>query len=148
MNKINIHQFHKINAQTWHSIMMLRSQVFVTEQQCVYTDPDLHDLNAYHVYAEDDGKVIAYARLFKDIEWKIGRVVAHESHRNQGKATALMNACLEHIDQREPNAKISLSAQVYLTPFYRSLGFEIEGSMYLEDGIPHLKMVYKRSRPN
>ena len=42
----------------------------------------------------------------------------------------------------DPKSEIELSAQLYLSKFYQSLGFVIHDSMYLEDGIPHLKMVY------
>ena len=36
---------------------------------------------------------------------------------------------------------IIISAQKYLTEFYNSLGFIQQGEGYLEDGIPHIKMV-------
>ena len=36
---------------------------------------------------------------------------------------------------------IKVSAQAYLERFYRSLGFEVVGPVYLEDGIPHLPMI-------
>ena len=38
----------------------------------------------------------------------------------------------------------ALSAQKYLERFYRDLGFIPEGNEYLEDGIPHLRMVLKK----
>ena len=33
------------------------------------------------------------------------------------------------------------SAQKYLDKFYRDLGFYVEGEEYLEDGIPHQRML-------
>ena len=39
--------------------------------------------------------------------------------------------------------KIELSAQKYLLKFYSELGFEKKGEEYLEDNIPHVKMILK-----
>jgi ElaA protein len=38
---------------------------------------------------------------------------------------------------------ICISAQKYLIKFYNSLGFVEMGNDYLEDGIPHIKMLKK-----
>ncbi len=40
--------------------------------------------------------------------------------------------------------EILISAQAYLEKFYQSLGFITEGSTYLEDNIPHIKMRLKK----
>ena len=45
--------------------------------------------------------------------------------------------CL-HLFGNEP---IKIGAQSYLLTFYGSLGFVSTGEEYLEDGIPHTKMV-------
>lgn len=39
--------------------------------------------------------------------------------------------------------EIELSAQKYLMKFYSDLGFVKEGEEYLEDNIPHIKMILK-----
>jgi len=36
---------------------------------------------------------------------------------------------------------ITISAQLYLQKFYESHGFTIVGKQYLEDDIPHIRMV-------
>ncbi|MGZ3867415.1 MAG: GNAT family N-acetyltransferase [Bacteroidia bacterium] len=38
---------------------------------------------------------------------------------------------------------ISISAQKHLEKFYGNLGFRSTGKMYLEDNIPHIKMLLK-----
>jgi ElaA protein len=38
--------------------------------------------------------------------------------------------------------EIVISAQLYLEKFYSELGFKTEGTSYLEDDIPHIKMRY------
>ena len=36
---------------------------------------------------------------------------------------------------------IRISSQSYLIDFYKGFGFEVKGSEYLEDGIPHTQMI-------
>jgi ElaA protein len=39
------------------------------------------------------------------------------------------------------SAESRISAQQYLINFYEKHGFEVEGDIYDEDGIPHVQMV-------
>ena len=47
-----------ISAIDWQKIMTLRSEVFVGEQKCIYTDPDSEDASAFHTYAVDKTELI------------------------------------------------------------------------------------------
>lgn len=38
---------------------------------------------------------------------------------------------------------IRIGAQQYLRKFYEQLGFVVDGDPYLEDGIPHIEMIYQ-----
>ena len=48
---------------------------------------------------------------------------------------------IQFIENNFKEKKILISAQAYLTKFYNSLGFIQVGESYLEDGIPHIKML-------
>ena len=50
---------------------------------------------------------------------------------------------IEQIKEDKNEKKIELSAQKYLLKFYLELGFKKIGKEYLEDGIPHVKMILK-----
>ncbi|MNH41667.1 putative acyltransferase [compost metagenome] len=39
---------------------------------------------------------------------------------------------------------IRISAQAYLLKFYNDLGFEPVSEVYLEDGIEHIEMLYRK----
>ncbi len=39
---------------------------------------------------------------------------------------------------------IEISAQTYLIKFYNDLGFKETGEKYLEDNIPHIRMMYRQ----
>ena len=142
---ISIKTFDELTAQELYTILQLRSEVFVVEQNCIYQDVDDKDQKAIHVFAEKDNRAIAYTRVFKPGDYfentAIGRVVVKASERKYGYGKIIMRATLDYIDQILKDTKIELSAQVYLIKFYNGLGFIEEGAEYLEDDIPHIKMV-------
>jgi len=49
---------------------------------------------------------------------------------------------IEAVKKKYSEEKMELSAQKYLLGFYKSLGFKAVGDTYLEDGIPHIRMIY------
>jgi len=52
-----------------------------------------------------------------------------------------MQNSIQEVKSRFNEEVITISAQCYLLGFYQSLGFEPIGEEYLEDGIPHKKMI-------
>ena len=48
---------------------------------------------------------------------------------------------IEYIKKHLKGEKVELSAQKYLDKFYNDLGFYKTGEGYLEDGIPHQRML-------
>ena len=47
------------------------------------------------------------------------------------------------LSDKYPSFSIEMSAQSYLINFYTKFGFKVEGEEYLEDDIPHIKMIKK-----
>ncbi|MCR9263594.1 MAG: GNAT family N-acetyltransferase [Flavobacteriaceae bacterium] len=137
--------FNELSNTELYQIMRLRSEVFVVEQDCVYQDLDNKDQKALHVVGSKDNKVVAYTRIFKPGDYfknsSIGRVVVGADQRKYGYGKQIMLASLQAIEQRFPNTIVEISAQTYLLKFYTELGFERIGEEYLEDGIPHVKMI-------
>ena len=139
--------FQELSNEELYQILRLRSEVFVVEQDCVYQDMDNKDQKALHVLGTKEGQVVAYTRIFKpgDYFWdaSIGRVVVAKDQRQYGYGKRIMEASLSAIKERFPNTAIEISAQSYLINFYTELGFERFGEEYLEDGIPHVRMLKK-----
>lgn len=133
----------ELSSIEWHEIMKLRSDVFVVEQICVYPDPDEEDRSALHLVVEEDGKICGYLRILNKDAWHLGRILVPESFRGKGLGNQLVEVAVDHCRKEDASKAIQMSTQVYLTDFYARHGFEAQGSMYLEDGIPHLKMVYQ-----
>lgn len=137
--------FDELSNIELYQIMRLRSEVFVVEQDCVYQDLDNKDQKALHVFGTKENEVVAYTRIFKPGDYfkntSIGRVVVAADQRKYGYGKQIMLASLNVIEERFPNTTVEISAQTYLLKFYTELGFERTGEEYLEDGIPHVRMI-------
>jgi ElaA protein len=82
-----IKRFETLSLQELYEMLRLRSEVFVVEQNCVYQDLDGKDHKALHLIGENEGKIVAYARLFKPNDYfaqaSIGRVVVTQEDREK-----------------------------------------------------------------
>lgn len=145
MLSISIYNFNDLTIHQLYDVLQLRSEVFVVEQDCVYQDIDGKDQKALHVLGYKNKKLVAYTRIFKAGDYfneaSIGRVVVVENERQHKYGYDIMNASIDAIKTKFNTTKIILSAQVYLKRFYNNLGFNEVGEEYLEDGIPHIKML-------
>ncbi|VAW10458.1 N-acetyltransferase ElaA [hydrothermal vent metagenome] len=145
MLDITIKHFNELSTKELYDILQLRNEVFVVEQDCVYQDLDGKDEKALHIIGKKENKIVAYARVFKAgdylTEASIGRVVVKSPERKYGFGIVIMKAAMAAIQERFSETLIALSAQTYLKRFYNSLGFTEVGEEYLEDGIPHIKMI-------
>ena len=142
-------KFYELTVDELYLILELRSKVFVVEQNCVYNDIDGRDQSAWHLTGIEQGHLIAYTRILPPgvlyPNPAIGRVVTLPSTRGSGLGRELMKRSIEHCEKLFGKNFITLSAQVYLKKFYESLGFIGVGDEYLDDGIPHIKMMRKAS---
>lgn len=137
--------FKELSLLELHALFLLRSQVFVVEQNCVYQDPDNYDLHSLHLLIKEGDKLVAYLRIIvpqKLEKLSIGRVVVAKSHRQYGLGKRAMERGIERCQKDFPQQQISISAQVYLLTFYQGLGFVAISDVYDEDGIDHIDMVY------
>ncbi|MGK0385415.1 MAG: ElaA protein [Patiriisocius sp.] len=143
--EIKIKPFKELTIDELHDVLLLRCEVFVVEQDCVYQDLDGKDRKALHVIGEKNGRIVAYTRCFAPgiyfKEAAIGRVVVPQEDRKYGYGHVIMKASIEAILNHYNTQDIKLSAQEHLKKFYESHGFSQIGEGYLEDGIPHIAMV-------
>ena len=142
---IVIKYFHQLTTQELYNILQLRSEVFVVEQNCIYQDIDGKDQKAIHIFIKENKDVLAYSRIFDEREYfenpSIGRVVVKKEKRRTELGKKIMVEGAKYIKKRFRNKKIEISAQKYLKFFYNDLGYKFTGNEYLEDGIPHIRMI-------
>lgn len=145
--KWTVKSFDQLSTRDLYALLALRTDVFVVEQECPYPELDGRDLFCHHLLVEEEGQLVAYLRIlpkgqsFADVS--IGRVVIKQSHRGKGLAKPLMEKALDYILQEWQEERVMISAQAHLEQFYSQLGFEPVSEVYLEDGIPHLDMLYQ-----
>ncbi|GGP49213.1 GNAT family N-acetyltransferase [Shewanella saliphila] len=144
--------FDQLNVELLYSLLQLRVDVFVVEQNCPYPELDGKDKHVHtrHLLGLNDlQEVVAYSRvLAPNISYpqaSIGRVAVAKSARGQGVANQLMQRAITIAKQRWPDDHIQIGAQDYLRHFYQQLGFVVNSEVYLEDGIPHLDMLLTHS---
>ena len=128
-----------------YDIIAVRNEVFVVEQDCVYNDADGKDVDAYHLFAYENNKIAAYARLLAPnvafTEASIGRVLTAKDVRKMGYGIKLIQKAVEQTISLYGEHDIKIGAQLYLKKFYESFGFKQTSQMYLEDGIEHIEML-------
>ncbi len=132
-----------------YACLKLRSDIFVVEQQCPYSDMDGLDSQCEHLSARDtDGRISGYLRLLppglKSAEPALGRLVVAAPQRGTGLGRRLMLEGLQYCARRYPGQAVFLSGQQHLQAFYASLGFAPVSAPYLEDDIPHVDMLLTR----
>ena len=138
--------FNELNANELYSLLRLRSEVFVVEQNCIFLDMDNNDQKAYHTIGFIGEEVVATTRLFdKNIMYdgyqSIGRVVGSPRHRGLGIGKALMQYSIQECERLFGKGPIKIGAQLYLKKFYNEQGFDQSGDVYLEDEIDHIPMI-------
>lgn len=145
MIKSVIKTFNELSTADIYSMLQLRSEIFVVEQNCAYQDIDDKDQNALHLLLKKNNYLIGYSRMFKPGDYfkqaSIGRVLVKKNERKNKYGSLLMQLSIKAIKDTFNEKKIKISAQIYLIGFYKKLGFLPEGEEYLEDGIPHVAML-------
>lgn len=129
-----------------HEILKARESVFIVEQNCPYPDADDCDLQAWHMTGRIDGKLACYVRVvdpgIKYPEPSIGRVLTTSEFRGLKLGRPMMQEAILQTSTLFPGQNIRIGAQSHLRNFYCSLGFEQTSEEYIEDGIPHILMLW------
>lgn len=136
--------FDELTLGELYDVLHLRGKIFIVEQDAPYIDLDYKDQKALHLFGYQEGKLVAYCRLFKRGDYfgeaSIGRVIVAKEFRRYGYGHRLMTKAIELGSSMLNEDKITISAQLYLQQFYESHGFRRTSDVYLEDGLPHIQM--------
>lgn len=142
-----IKYYSDLTINEFHDIVALRLEAFVVEQNCAYLDLDGKDKKCYHVICRDGkGDIVATARILPPglayKESAIGRVVINEDLRGKGVGNELMQKALDFSQLEFGASPVKISAQKHLENYYGKHDFKSTGNEYLEDGIPHVEMLF------
>ena len=142
-----VKSFQELSLEEFHDIIALRIQIFIIEQNCPYQEVDGKDKLAHHLFFKNEmDEIIAITRILPQgisyAEVAIGRVVVHEDYRGTGLGNQLMSDSMNFVRDKYGEVPVRLSAQKHLENYYGNHGFKSTGKEYLEDGIPHVEMLY------
>lgn len=131
---------------TWQEgetpLRAIRTRVFIQEQNVpAALEWDGEDAQAVHAVAWDAaGRAIGSARvLLREASAHIGRMAVLVEWRGQGVGSALLE-CVVEAARKHGIGAVFLNAQITAVEFYARAGFIAEGEMFLDAGIPHLRM--------
>ncbi len=142
MMELKIKKFNELTTNELYEIIKSRIDIFVVEQNCPYSELDGKDKECYHVFYEEDEKVLAYCRVapkgvvFESVA--IGRVITVA--RKTGLGKLLIKEAVDVAVQKFSADKIEIGAQIQAQGFYEKCGFKVTDNEYIEDGIPHVMM--------
>ena len=146
--KLVLHKklFRQLTTDELYNLLRVRSEVFVVEQNCVYQDLDGDDQKAIHLWLTLDDKIVALARVCPAgthmTEISVGRVITTERGKGYGRQIMLhaIDAAIEHFGA----TLIDIEAQEYAKSFYEGVGFKQSSDTFILDGIPHIKMTWRK----
>ena len=121
-------------------VVSLRTTVFMQEQG-FKNEFDETDKTCVHVVLYDGDKPIATCRYFHEgtID-HIGRVAVLKAYRGQNLGHNMMQRAEAEI-KKDGGHSIELSAQLRVKDFYKKLGYQEEGNVYLDEYCEHITMV-------
>lgn len=139
--------FEELNALEVMHIYQLRQQVFMIEQDCLYSDIDGLDPHCFHLLGMQEKELISYLRIvppghhFK--EPALGRIVVTPENRGENFGPELIRMGIQQCRKIFPHKTISIEAQFLLQTYYEQFGFVAQGPEYQVDNIPHIHMKLK-----
>lgn len=138
--------FGELTTDELYELLRVRSEVFVVEQNCVYQDLDGDDQKAIHLWMTTGDKTVAVARVCPAgthmTEISIGRVIT--TVRGKGYGKQIMMHAIETAVEHFGATHIDIEAQEYAKGFYEGVGFRQSSESFMLDGIPHIKMSWKK----
>jgi len=136
-----VKKFNGLTTTQLHDIYQLRAKTFVKEQARSYQDPDDADFDARHIFAYDQGKLVAYARIYEhDGVVSFGRITTDSSYRGTGLGKKLMNHVMAILKVHYHDATIEIDAQTHVQKFYEKFGLTTAGDPYIDLGAEVIKM--------
>lgn len=138
-----VKRFKELSIEELYKILQVRVAVFVVEQNCAYQEIDDKDRYSYHVFLKNDTGIKAYLRVIdKGVSFEevsIGRVLTLK--RGCGLGNRILLEGIKVAKERMNADRIKIEAQSYAKEFYEKAGFKQVSDEFLEDGIPHIRMV-------
>src|SRR5487761_2240387 len=133
-----------VSLACWHDgeplLRAIRTAVFIQEQGVPEEmEWDEHDATCRHALALTlQGDAIGCGRMLPN--GHIGRVAVLSHWRNKMVGTAIVEALLGYAAAHD-YAQVDVDAQTHAVPFYHRFDFVEQGEVFMDAGLPHIKML-------
>jgi len=135
-----------VSLVCWHDgeplLKAIRSAVFIQEQGVPDDlEWDEHDATCRHALAlSHQGDAIGCGRILPN--GHIGRISVLPQWRKKKVGTAIMEALLNYALTHD-YPQVDVDAQTHAVPFYHRFDFVEQGEVFMDAGLPHIKMLLK-----
>lgn len=119
----------------------IRFKVFIEEQGFENELDDIDNI-ALHFVIYKDGKAVGTSRMFPENGGKayhLGRICVLKECRGLHLGADIVNKMCEKAKELGAE-RCELSAQCRAMGFYKTIGFQERGEVYLDEGCPHIFM--------
>lgn len=132
-----------VSLVCWHDgeplLRAVREAVFIHEQGI---PPELEwdgldEVCRHALVLSCQGEAIGCGRMSAD--GHIGRIAVLPKWRKLKVGTAIVEALLDYARAHD-YPQVDVDAQTYAQPFYRSFEFVEEGDVFMDAGLPHIRM--------
>lgn len=119
----------------------IRTQVFTMEQGVpMDIERDFYDTLSHHVVVYEEQKAVGTGRIiFKDNQWLIGRIAVLKEYRGKHYGDLIVRKLVD-FGFRNGYPKIVVHSQLQVLNFYKGIGFNEYGDVFLEADIEHKSM--------
>lgn len=134
--------FNALSLTELEQILKMRQDIFIIEQESLFSDIDGRDQEAMHLMKKDGDVITSYCRILVGGNVNISRVVVNKDHRGNGMGRGLFQYAVDYAKDTYSEKKIEIVAMAYLKEFYSSFGFEPVSDPYDIAGHDHIDMEY------
>jgi predicted GNAT family N-acyltransferase len=135
-----------VSLVCWHDgeplLKAIRTSVFIQEQGVPEElEWDKNDATCRHALALTlQGEAIGCGRIFSN--GHIGRIAVLSQWREKKVGTAIVEALLDYAAAHD-YPQVDVDAQTHAAPFYQRFDFVEQGEVFMDAGLPHIKMLLK-----
>jgi predicted GNAT family N-acyltransferase len=143
--KMNIHfDVTEYGSVTWLNALKLREDILRKPLGSFFTEEELEvEKDHVHVIGQINGNLVCTAALVPELgKYKMQRVAVLQLVQNQNIGSEMMKFCEEYAQSKQIQI-IYCHARSSAVNFYLKNGYFADGEYFMEDGIPHLKMIKK-----
>jgi predicted GNAT family N-acyltransferase len=139
------------NRYDYAMCIYIRTMVFIIGQDCPLVDEienaedEEQSVNFIGYLVGERAAATARYRMIDKNTAKVERVAVLDEYRGQGLGKEMVSYILDRLEKDTSVKTIKLGAQDHALEFYKKLGFVQYGDGFMEAGIPHHMMEYKKA---